>query len=221
MYQQRTEVILREFKRRYNNGRYGTFGAIDYAIRQLNRILVTERLYQHSIIKNDRNKTAIYTGLCNRSSNNTTSNKKTRDRGDISKRGVRVRTAEKAIRGFFNTEGHEDYALAFSISTRRHEACLFVRKIDEQYHIIHYNPTFTRHVTIFGELLDALNIEHATYGYRDKKDNALGECTFLAWSEMINLVLENSENPFNKRMYWVYSKTPKKFVSVMKEGNGR
>lgn len=60
----------------------------------LKRILKTEDLYQHSILINKQNKTAIYTGLCNGSSKPGTKKKK-KDKADISKRGIRVKTAEK------------------------------------------------------------------------------------------------------------------------------
>lgn len=108
-------------------------GAINYAIRELRGILETEDLYQHSILINKQNKKAIYTGLCNRSSKPTVHNKKIKDRDDTSKGGVHVRTAEKAVLGFFNKTDYAD----FSINTKRHEGCVFVRKIKEKYHIVY------------------------------------------------------------------------------------
>lgn len=211
MYEMQAEIIREEFKRRYDHKRYGTYGAIDYAIKELKNIVETENLYQHSILINRKNNTAIYTGLCNRSSNTAVKNSRKKDKSDKSKRGVRVRTAEKAVRGFFNNVNYVDYTLAFSLSTKRHEACVFIRKIGENYKILHYNPTFTQNITILRELLQALNIVTITYGYHEKANNLTGYCSYFAWSEMINMVLLN-KNPFKRVHYWFYSKTHRKFV---------
>lgn len=78
------EIILNEFKNRYNDKNYGTFGAIDYAINELKTILVTKDCYEHSVLISSEHKAAIYTGLCNRSSK-TGRIKKKKDKDDISK----------------------------------------------------------------------------------------------------------------------------------------
>lgn len=174
----------------------------------------TRTLYQRSILVNKQNKTAIYTGLCNRSSKSEKTKKKN-DKDDISKIGIRIRTMEKAVRGFFNKAEYKNYTLAFSLSTRKHESSVFIQKIEENYKIVHYNPTFTKPITIFRELLHKLNIVTTTYGYHENGNNNSGYCSYFAWSEMINMVL-NNKNPFKRVHYWSFSKKHQNFVMKSK-----
>lgn len=131
---------------------------------------------------------------------------------DQSKRGKRVLSVVKAVRAFFKK--YNDYTFAFSIGrcqlflfmfqivvflinylfifylgTQFHEGCVFVRKVERKYHILHYNPTFDSHVTIFGEFIFKLEVETEIYGYQDVDNNKDGYCTFLAWVEMVFLFL--------------------------------
>lgn len=157
----------------------------------------------------ERNQTAIYTGLCNHSS--IPCNKKWNDENDLHKRGKSVSMSVKAIRNFFRKYG--EYTLAFSIGTQNHEGCVFVRKIKGQYHLVHFNPTFSRPITIFSELMGrkGLNIKNNTFGYQEKNNNKSGKCSFFAWKEMINLVA-NKNKPFNKTYSLIYDKGSAAFV---------
>lgn len=100
--------------------------------------------------------------------------------------------------------------------TKLHEGCVFVRKVNSEYHVIHYNPTFDWNITKFGEFIDELNVKTEVYGYQDVDCNKDGACTFLAWVEMVYLLLGGT-NPFNDIPPRVYSRLRRNFIRIVKK----
>lgn len=164
-------------------------------------LLIVNLIDLNEFVLCEKNKTALYTGLCNHS--NKTSNRTWYDKNDIWARGKSVETTQKAIRNFFTN--YEDYTLAFSIGTQNHEGCVFVKKMNNTYHLIHFNPTFEHPITIFKELAKRLNIQAHAFGYQPKSNNSKGECSYLAWKEMIDLLADRIK-PFNETYSLIYEK---------------
>lgn len=129
MNKKEVQEIIRDFRQR---NKINAFAAIQHAITELKMILKTENLCDLSkFLLNESDKTALYTGLCNHSSEKNSFKKsfieRWRDINDVNfKKGAFVSSAIKAICGFFRQ--YEDYTLAFSIGTQYHQGCVFVRK---------------------------------------------------------------------------------------------
>lgn len=213
MNQKKADEIIRDFEQIYK--KFGAFHAIDHAVTELKKVLETVNLCDLSdFLVCDRNQTALYTGLCNHSSK--PCNKNWKDENDVHNKGTSVSTTVKAIRNFFKS--YEKYTLVFSIGTQNHEGCVFVKKIKRQFHLIHFNPTFSRPITIFSELMGkkALNIKSNAFGYQDPKNNKKGICSFLAWKEIINLIADRNK-PFNMTYSLIYDKGPAAFVNNIED----
>lgn len=202
----KAEEIIRDFEIKFEE--VGAFRAIEYAVRELKKPLLTINLCDLSdFLLCETNKTAVYTGLCNHSSK--PCNKNWYDRNDIYARGKSVDTTIKAIRNFFRN--YEDYTLAFSIGTQFHEGCVFVQKVNGTYNLIHFNPTFKCPITIFSELVKKLETKNYVFGYQERKNNVSAQCSYFAWKEIIEL-LADKNHPFDEEYTLIYYKGPGAFV---------
>lgn len=123
MKKKKVQEIIRDFRQR---NEINAFVAIQHAITELKKILITENLCDLSkFLLNESDKTALYTSPCNPSSESKI--ERCRDINDVNlKKCAFVSSAIKAIRGFFRQ--YEDYTLAFSIGTQYRKGCVFVRK---------------------------------------------------------------------------------------------
>lgn len=198
----KADEIIRDFKTIFNDKKRGAFHAIEHAVKELKKPLLTVNLRDLSeFLLSEGNKTAVYTGLCNHS--NAKNNRAWRDGNDIWARGKSVSTTIKAIRNFFSH--YEGYTLALSIGTQNHEGCVFIRKINNTYNLIHFNPTFKCPITIFTELVKKMKIQSYVFGYQERNDNRNGQCSYFAWKEIVDL-LANRNKPFNETYSLIYDK---------------
>lgn len=111
--------------------------------------------------------------------------------------------ARRAILYFLNHRTFNEFTLAVAVGSYTHEACLFLRKDDDRYKAIYYNPNFsqvTQGVQTSNTANDVLkslgNKLNQIRSYYSESRNVAGICSFLVWKQ-IYILLNDGVSPFD------------------------
>lgn len=118
------------------------------------------------------------------------SDKTRRDAFDTSKICTTIGNATRTIRRFFNQERFRDFVLALNLGNAAHDMAVFVRKSNDAYHLVHFNPnerSVSRTMNVFEK---SLAKKTTRMGYHPENGNTYG-----IWSK-ISLVTLQSQGHF-------------------------
>lgn len=90
---------------------------------------------------------------------------------------------------------------------------MFFQRLDDGYHIIHYNPNKNKRFLTAETFYNNLNAK-SVRGYNDIKNNPHGRCTYLSWMEIYFAFTTTERNPFKFQddRLKKYNTTKRKFV---------
>lgn len=106
-----------------------------------------------------------------------------------------VNVGVRSIRYFLNTM--KDYTIVFSIGTFEHDTCLFIRKKENQYESVWFNPTAEKRVKNVEKFLENFNMR-ACFAYNAPDGNRSGQCSGYVWRAMTSFLRGKSDDPFNR-----------------------
>lgn len=114
-----------------------------------------------------------------------------RDRFDKNKLCTEVGKTARAIMKFFRHENgrFKNYTVAINLTNDKHDMAVFIRKTDNGYDFLHFEPNFhavSKRMTAF---VKAFSGNCQRRGYHPDKPNEDGICSYLSWIEILRFLL--------------------------------
>lgn len=112
------------------------------------------------------------------------------------------------VREFFTCNEGEfaDYTLAISIGNLSHDMAMFIQRCRTGgYRVVHFDPNIGTRSLVADNFLKELKGCRCRCGYHSPDGNVGGNCTALAWTELLNFIVKGV-NPFDKPLL-TYNKT--------------
>lgn len=94
-----------------------------------------------------------------------------------------------------NNGQYKDYILAINIGNLQHDMAMFIRYNKPTYTFIHFDPNVKATSQIATAFIKLFGRNSQRYGYHSQDENISGNCTQLAWMEIIKFMLKG-ENAF-------------------------
>lgn len=102
------------------------------------------------------------------------------------------------------------FTIVLSIGTFEHDTCLFIRKVENQYESVWFNPTAEKRVKNVEKFLENFNMR-ACFAYNAPDGNRSGQCSGYVWRTMTSFLRGKSGDPFNRNGLLMKNATTKSY----------
>lgn len=138
------------------------------------------------------------------------------NRHDVMKTCTTVKGSKNQLQAFFtyNNGQYQNHTLAVNIGNLQHDMAIFIRKEKKfNYVFVHFDPNKGVSSQITSAFTKQFGKNQERYGYHSSHGNMNGECTHLAWLEVLKFLLKN-EDPFTRLGLLQYCSITKTYVTT-------
>lgn len=179
-----------------------TFTAVENVVAEMIKIEGVHQITHGNIdfVVNERLRTAVVLAYVVKDSNREFVKKhgtKSTNNYDIAKRITTVDVVRREAMWFLFNEKYVDYSLAITTGSNVHESCVFLRRINEKYHAIYFNPNYSikthgvqysessvKFMKSFGKSYEKIESFHAPC------HNLSGKCTYQSWQAIYKFIVD-------------------------------
>lgn len=119
---------------------------------------------------------------------------------DVGRLCTTIKGSRSVIQAFFNYENgkYKDHTLVVNIGNLQHDMAVFINKNEKnKYVFIHFDPNIKASSQIMNAFVKQFGKDNERYGYHSQDGNVQGNCTYLAWMEILNFMLKDENFPPN------------------------
>lgn len=117
---------------------------------------------------------------------------------DVMRTCTTVKASKTHIQAVLNKREYRNCILAINIGNLQHDMAIFMKKgVNGSYQFIHYDPNQGATSQITTKFVQQFGTKCSRYGYHADDGNIQGNCTQLAWIEILKFMLLR-ENPFER-----------------------